>query len=67
METPARYRELAAECLRLVSMAKTEEHRKILREMAQAWLKVAEESGRWCDTGSQAGGRSIEDVSCSSS
>lgn len=44
METPARYRELAAECLRLSSLVKTEEHRKIMREMAQAWQKVAEEA-----------------------
>lgn len=51
METPARYRELAAECSRLVSTAKTEEHRKILREMARAWQKVAE----------GAAGRAIED------
>jgi hypothetical protein len=50
MEAPSRYRELAAECLRLASAAKTEEHGKILREMAQAWRKVAEEA----ETQSQA-------------
>ena len=43
METPAQYREFAAE-YRLASAAKTEEHRKILREMARAWAKVAEEA-----------------------
>jgi hypothetical protein len=43
METPAQYREFAAECYRLASVAKTEEHRKILREMTRAWAKVAEE------------------------
>jgi hypothetical protein len=51
METPARYRGLAAECLRLVAMAKTEEHRKILREMAHAWQQVAEAA----ETQSEAG------------
>jgi hypothetical protein len=44
METPAQYREFAAECYRLALVAKTEEHRKILREMARAWATVAEEA-----------------------
>jgi hypothetical protein len=44
METPDQYRELAAECYRLASVARTEEHRGILREMARAWTKVAEEA-----------------------
>jgi hypothetical protein len=33
METPDQYREFAGE-----------EHRKILREMARAWVKLAEEA-----------------------
>jgi hypothetical protein len=44
METPDQYREFAAECYRLASVAKTDEHRKMLREMARAWSKVAEEA-----------------------
>jgi hypothetical protein len=44
METPAQYREYAAECYRLASVAKTDAHRKILRELARAWTKVAEEA-----------------------
>jgi len=44
METPDQYREYAAECYRLASVAKTEEHRRTLREMARAWTKVAEEA-----------------------
>ncbi len=44
METPDQYREYAAECYRLASVARTEEHRKILRELARAWTKVAEEA-----------------------
>lgn len=44
MEAPARYREFAAECLRLACTAKTDEHLKTLREMAQAWQKVAEDA-----------------------
>jgi hypothetical protein len=31
METPDQYREFAVECYRLASVARTEEHRKILR------------------------------------
>jgi hypothetical protein len=42
METPDRYREFAAECYRLASVARTEEHRKILQD--RAWTKVAEEA-----------------------
>jgi len=44
METFAQYREFAVECYRLASIAKTDEHRKMLREMAHAWRKVAEEA-----------------------
>ncbi len=44
METPDQYREYAAECYRLASVARTEEHHKILRELARAWTKVAEEA-----------------------
>lgn len=46
METPARYRELAAECLRLVSIAKTKEHRKTLREMAEALRQVGDSASK---------------------
>src|SRR5581483_6997729 len=42
METPARYSELAAECLRLTSMAKSEDHREILRDMAHALERLAD-------------------------
>jgi len=37
MKTPAQYREFAAECYRRASVAKKEEHRKILPAMARAW------------------------------
>jgi hypothetical protein len=43
MRTPDQYRELAAWCYRLAQQARTEEHQKILREMARAWGEVAEE------------------------
>ena len=42
MGTPARYRELAAACLRLVPIAKTEEDRGLLREMADALQGLSE-------------------------
>ena len=43
MRTPDQYREFAAECYRLASEAKTEQHQRILQEMARAWREVAEE------------------------
>jgi hypothetical protein len=43
MRTPDQYREFAAECYRLAAEAKTEEHQRILLEMARAWREVAEE------------------------
>jgi hypothetical protein len=46
METASNYREFAAECRRLAQKAKTEQQREILLEMAQAWLRLAEEAGR---------------------
>jgi MoxR-like ATPase len=39
----AQYREFAEECDRLAQEAKTEHHRKILEEMAEAWRRVAGE------------------------
>jgi hypothetical protein len=43
METPDHYREFAAECDRLAAQAKSEQHRKVLEEMAQAWRRLAQE------------------------
>ncbi len=44
METTDKYREYAVECYRFVSAAKTDEHRKMLREIARAWEKLAQET-----------------------
>jgi hypothetical protein len=43
METSLKYRNFAAECDRLAESAKTENHQRILQEMAEAWRKLAEE------------------------
>jgi len=43
LETSAQYREFAEECDRLAKQAKTNGHRKILEEMAEAWRMVAAE------------------------
>ena len=43
METSTEYRRFAKECDRLAKRAKTPHHQKILGEMAEAWIKVAEE------------------------
>jgi hypothetical protein len=44
MESSSEYRRFAEECRRLAQDAKTERHRKILEEMAEAWSKLAEEA-----------------------
>ena len=43
-ETSAQYREFAEECDRLAKQATTDDHRKILEEMAEAWRMVAAEA-----------------------
>jgi hypothetical protein len=42
-ETSAEYREFAEQCDRLAKQAKTDDHREILEEMAEAWRMVAAE------------------------
>jgi hypothetical protein len=42
MTTSTRYREFAGECFRLAKQAEDEHQRKILKEMAEAWIKLAE-------------------------
>jgi hypothetical protein len=43
METSTEYQRFAEECRRLAREAKTEQHRRILEEMAQAWERLAKE------------------------
>jgi hypothetical protein len=45
MHDPAIYRRYAKECQRL-AMTMPEEHRKTLLEIAEAWIKLAQESER---------------------
>ena len=44
METSMEYKRFAEECRRLAREAKTEQHRRVLEEMAQAWEKLAKEA-----------------------
>jgi hypothetical protein len=44
MDSSREYRRFAEECRCLAQDAKTERHRKILEEMAEAWSKLAEEA-----------------------
>ena len=44
METSVRYLEFAVKCDRLAKLAKSQEDRMILKEMAEAWKKVAREA-----------------------
>ena len=46
METSIRYLEFAVQFNRLAKLAKTEEDRMILKEMAEAWKKLAREADR---------------------
>jgi hypothetical protein len=48
METGSkgRYEQFAAECERLAKDARTEHHRAVLLEMAEAWRKLAEAAAR---------------------
>jgi hypothetical protein len=44
METPQDYRNFADECLRLAKQTNIAEHRTILEQMAQVWLRLANEA-----------------------
>ena len=44
METPGEYRKFAEECRRLAKAADDEEFGRVLRQMAEAWLRLAAEA-----------------------
>src|SRR5262245_50099515 len=46
METSVRYQEFAEACDRIAKLATTERHRMTLKEMAEAWRKLAHEADR---------------------
>ena len=46
MEMSVRYLEFAVRCSRLAKLAKTEEDRLILKEMAEVWKKLARQADR---------------------
>ena len=46
VDTSVRYLEFAVQCNRLAKLAKTEEDRMILKEMAEAWKKLSREGDR---------------------
>jgi hypothetical protein len=43
------YRKHAAECMRLLRQVDQEDHRQMLLQMADTWLKLAEERERHID------------------
>jgi hypothetical protein len=46
MTSSTQYREFAEECLRLAEQATDEHHQKTLKEMAEAWSKLAEQADK---------------------
>jgi hypothetical protein len=44
METPEDYRKFAEECRRLAKRAEQQEHKVILEQMADVWLRLAREA-----------------------
>jgi len=46
VSSSSQYREFAEECLRLAARAKDEHQRKVLKEMAEVWKKLAEEGNK---------------------
>jgi hypothetical protein len=46
MGTPEEYQKYAAECRRLAKRAESKEHKAILEEMANVWLRLAAEAGK---------------------
>ena len=49
MTPSTQYREFAEECLRLAKQAKDEHQRKILKQMAEAWIKLAKAADKETD------------------
>jgi hypothetical protein len=45
------YREFAEECVRLAAQARDEHHRKVLKEMAEVWRKLADEADKKGEAG----------------
>jgi len=54
----AQYREFADECFRLAKQAKNEHEQTIFKELAESWLKLAEESEQSGQRADQAKGAS---------
>jgi hypothetical protein len=46
MRPSTQYREFAEECGRLAKQAKDEHQQKVLKEMAEVWSKLAEETDK---------------------
>ncbi len=44
METAADYRKFAEECRRLARRAEDEQHKAVLEQMAEVWLRLAVEA-----------------------
>jgi len=58
MRSSAQYREFANECFRLAKKAKDEHQQIIFKELAEAWLHLAEESEQTDRRADQAKGAS---------
>lgn len=47
MDSASRCREQSAECLRLMKLAQSETEARVLRDLAQSWVRIANQTERY--------------------
>ena len=55
MDSAKRCREQSAECLRLMQFAQSETEARLLKDLAQSWLRIANQTERYCNFVGRAG------------
>ena len=59
MDSASRCREQSAECLRLMKSARSETEARVLRDLAQSWVRIANQTERYIDLANRAGQREV--------